>query len=369
MSDRILVASKKGLFTLERKAGRWAIARREFLGDHLSLVMGDARNGALFAAFQHGHFGVKLQRSTDGGSTWSECGQPLYPPKPEGEVDNDPFRNKPIDWRTERVWALEAGGADQKGVLWLGTIPGGLFRSGDGGDSWELVRPLWDHPGRKRWFGGGADLPGLHSICVDPRDSRRLLVGVSCGGVWETKDGGETWDCRADGMIARYMPPDQQKDPGIQDPHRVVMCGSRPDTLYAQHHNGIFKSTDGSRSWTEITKAGPSTFGFAVAVHPKEPDTAWFIPGVKDEQRIPVDGKLVVTRTRDGGKSFDVLTRGLPQQDAYDLVFRHGLDIDATGNRLVFGSTTGGLWITEDQGDSWTAVSEHLPPIDCVRFV
>jgi photosystem II stability/assembly factor-like uncharacterized protein len=196
-----------------------------------------------------------------------------------------------------------------------------------------------------------------------------VLVGVSCGGVWETRDGGETWDCRADGMIARYMPPDQQKDPGIQDPHRVVMCGSRPDTLYAQHHNGIFKSTDGSRSWTEITKAGPSTFGFAVAVHPKQPDTAWFVPAVKDEQRIPVDGKVVVTRTRDGGKSFDVLSRGLPQQDAYDLVFRHGLDIDESGDRLAFGSTTGGLWITEDQGDSWQAVSEHLPPIDCVRFV
>ena len=369
MSDRILVASKKGLFTLERKGGRWAVARRQFLGDHLSLVMGDARSGALFAAFQHGHFGVKLQRSTDGGATWAECGQPLYPKKPEGEIDNDPMRGKPIEWVTERVWALETGGADQPGVLWLGTIPGGLFRSGDGGDSWNLVRPLWDHPGRKRWFGGGADLPGLHSICVDPRDSRRLLVGVSCGGVWETKDGGETWDCRADGMIARYMPPDQQKDPGIQDPHRMVMCRARPDTLYAQHHNGIFKSTDGSKSWTEITKAGPSTFGFAVAVHPAQPDTAWFIPAVKDEQRIPVDGKVVVTRTRDGGKSFDVLSRGLPQQDAYDLVFRHALDIDATGDRLAFGSTTGGLWISEDQGDSWAAVSEHLPPIDCVRFV
>ena len=170
-------------------------------------------------------------------------------------------------------------------------------------------------------------------------------------------------------MIARYMPPDQQKDPGIQDPHRMVMCRARPDTLYAQHHNGIFKSTDGSTSWTEITKAGPSTFGFAVAVHPAQPDTAWFIPAVKDEQRIPVDGKVVVTRTRDGGQSFDVLSRGLPQQDAYDLVFRHALDIDATGDRLAFGSTTGGLWISEDQGDSWAAVSEHLPPIDCVRFV
>jgi hypothetical protein len=147
------------------------------------------------------------------------------------------------------------------------------------------------------------------------------------------------------------------------------MCRARPDTLYAQHHNGIFKSTDGARKWTEVTQAGPSTFGFAVAVHPEQPDTAWFIPAVKDETRIPVGGKLVVTRTRDGCKSFEVLSKGLPQQDAYDLVFRHALDIDGSGNRLAFGSTTGGLWVSDDQGDSWQAVSEHLPPIDCVRFV
>lgn len=369
MSDRLLVASKKGLFTVERQAGRWAIARRQFLGDHLSLAMGDARTGALFAAFQHGHFGVKLQRSTDAGTTWAECGQALYPRKPEGELDDDPMSGKPIPWITERIWALEPGNADQPGLLWLGTIPGGLFRSDDGGDHWSLVRSLWDLPERKRWFGGGADLPGLHSICVDPRDGRRLIVGVSCGGVWESRDLGATWACRADGMRAEYMPPPQQRDPVIQDPHRIVACRARPDTLYAQHHNGIFKSTDGAAHWTEITAAGPSTFGFAAAVHPTQADTAWFIPAVKDETRIPVDGKLVVTRTRDGGRSFETLTRGLPQQEAYDLVFRHALDVDSRAERLAFGSTTGGLWISEDQGDSWQAVSEHLPPIDCVRFV
>jgi photosystem II stability/assembly factor-like uncharacterized protein len=369
MSDRILVASRKGLFTLERSRGRWSVARREFLGDHLSYVMADPRTGALFAAFQHGHFGVKLQRSTDGGESWAECGQPTYPEKPADEVDNDPMRGKPVPWVVERVWAMAPGLSDQPGVLWLGTIPGGLFRSGDGGEHWELVRPLWDHPDRKQWFGGGADLPGVHSILVDPRDGRRVLVGVSCGGVWETTDGGETWDCRADGMIARYMPPDRQTDPVIQDPHRVVMCRAQPDALWAQHHNGIFRSTDGSRSWSEIRQAGPSTFGFGVAVHPEQPDTAWFVPAQKDEQRIPVDGRLVVTRTRDGGQRFDVLTRGLPQERAWDLVFRHALDIDRSGERLAFGSTTGGLWITEDQGDSWEPLAERLPPIDALCFV
>ena len=136
-----------------------------------------------------------------------------------------------------------------------------------------------------------------------------------------------------------------------------------------QHHNGVFRSTDGSMSWREIENVPPSAFGFAVAVHPEEHDTAWFVPGVSDEHRIPVDGKVVVSRTRDGGESFNVLTKGLPQEHAYDLTFRHALDIDESGDRLAFGSTTGSLWVTEDGGDSWETVSTHLPPVYCVRFV
>jgi len=252
--------------------------------------------------------------------------------------------------------------------LWAGTIPGGLFRSGDGGDSWELVRPLWDHPGRKKWFGGGADLPGIHSVCVHPDDGRNVAVGVSCGGVWVTADGGETWDCRAEGMWAAYMPPEQKNDPVIQDPHRVVQCPARPDHLWSQHHNSVFRSTDGSASWQEVTGLRPSAFGFAVAVHPTDPDTAWFVPAVKDECRIPVDGKVVVTRTRDGGKTCEVLRNGLPQEHAYDITFRHCLDVDDRGDALAFGTTTGSRWVTDNQGDSWQAVSEHLPPIYAVRF-
>ena len=369
MSERILVATRKGLFTVERgRQGRWSITRRDFLGDHLSISMGDPRSGALYAAFQHGHFGAKLSRSTDGGRSWHECAKPTYPEKPPDEVDNDPMRGTPIAWNVERIWSLEAGTGKEPGVLWLGTIPGGLFRSIDGGDSWALVRSLWDHPLRKQWFGGGADRPGLHSICVHPQDGRHVLVGVSCGGVWETTDAGGHWTCRADGMVARYMPPERQRDPNIQDPHRVVQCRARPEHLWAQHHNGVWRSTDGALSWQEVTTVTPSTFGFAVAVHPEEPETAWFVPAVKDEQRIPVDGRLVVARTRDGGRSFTELRRGLPQLEAWDLAFRHGLDIDATGDCLALGTTTGSLWVSNDQGDLWQTVSEHLPPIDCVRF-
>jgi hypothetical protein len=138
--------------------------------------------------------------------------------------------------------------------------------------------------------------------------------------------------------------------------------------MWVQHHNGIFVSSDEGRTFDEIADVEPSAFGFAVVVHPREPDTAWFVPEIKDEKRIPHDGRLVVTRTRDGGKSFEVLTNGLPQRHAYDVVYRHALAIDATGERLAFGSTTGGLWVSEDQGDSWSGVTHTLPPIYAVRF-
>jgi photosystem II stability/assembly factor-like uncharacterized protein len=218
-------------------------------------------------------------------------------------------------------------------------------------------------------MGGGYDAPGMHSVCVDPRDSRRVSVAVSTGGVWQTRDRGETWALRASGMRAEYMPPDQQGNPLVQDVHRMVACRGNPDVMWVQHHNGVFRSTDGAQSWTEITTAALSAFGFAVAVDPNDANTAWFVPAVKDEKRVPVNAQLAVTRTRDGGRTFEVLREGLPAGPAYDLIYRHALDIDAAGQRLAFGSTTGGLWISENRGDSWQCVSAHLPPIAAVRFV
>jgi len=367
MATTIYAATKKGLFHITRQGSRWAIARVSFLGDNLSLCLPDRRDGALYACQDLGHFGVKMQRSRDGGTTWEETPAPAYPPQPEDVIEKDYF-GKVWSWKTVKVWALESGLASEPGVLWLGTIPGGLFRSTDSGASWEFVRSLWDHPSRKRWFGGGADLPGVHSICVHPKDGKHVTLGVSCGGVWQTTDGGQTWNCRADGMRAEYMPPDQANDPNIQDPHRVVQCAAQPDWLWAQHHNGIFVTNDGSQSWKELSGVKPSHFGFAVVVHPTDPKTAWFVPAVKDERRVPVDGKVVVTRTRDGGQTFTTLTDGLPQEHAYDIVYRHGLDIDTTGNTLAFGTTTGSLWGSDDQGDHWQCVSTHLPPVHCVRI-
>jgi hypothetical protein len=242
--------------------------------------------------------------------------------------------------------------------------PGGLFVSNDRGQSWELVRSLWEHEHRKDWFGGGADLPGIHSVLVDPRDGRRVVAGVSCGGVWLTENDGASWDCRAEGMRAVFMPPERQRDPYIQDPHILVQCRAEPDKLWSQHHNGIFRTTDGCAAWQEINEC----FGFACAVHPEKGDTAWFVPAVKDEKRYPADGKVVVTRTSDGGKTFDTLKKGLPQEHAYDLVFRHALDIDGSGTCLAMGSTTGAVWVSEDSGEGWQEVSAHLPPVYAVRF-
>jgi hypothetical protein len=368
VSDTLLVSTRKGLFEVRRHASGWTIDRVSFLGDNVSLALTDLRDGSWYAALDHGHFGAKLHRSEDDGASWVEVGVPEYPPKPDGEPDIGPD-GRPVRWALDRIWALAAGGADRPGEIWAGTIPGGLFRSRDRGETWQIVESLWMHPDRKRWFGGGADSPGIHSVLIDPRDSKRILVGVSCGGVWESIDDGASWTVRAEGMRANFMPPEQAGDPAIQDPHRVVACSANFDYLWAQHHCGIWRSTDGARTWVEIEEAGPSTFGFGVAVHPRDGDTAYFVPAVSDQHRIPVDGRLVVTRTRDGGRSFDVLRRGLPQHEAYDIVYRHALDIDQSGSLLAFGSTTGNLWVTEDAGDSFQLVSQHLPPIYAVYWV
>ncbi len=368
MSDRVFVGTRKGLFTVRRGPKGWETDHVDFLGEPVSAVLSDAATNRVWAALDLGHFGVKMRRSTDGGATWEETETPAYPPKPEGLVDTDGW-GRPVEWRVEKIWGLAHGGAaGQPDLLWAGTAPGGLFRSDDGGTSWALNRPLWDEPRRQKWMGGGADLPMIHSICIHPYNPDHVTVGVSTGGVWVTEDGGQSWNVKSKGMWNAYMPPDQRGDPIAQDVHCLVQCPAEPSALWVQHHNGIFRSTDGSESWEEIKEAGPSTFGFAVAVHPSEPRTAWFVPAKVDMQRVPVNAELVVTRTRDGGRSFDVLRNGLPQEPAYDLIYRHGLDVDETGDRLAFGSTTGGLWVSDDQGDQWQCVSVHLPPINAVRF-
>jgi photosystem II stability/assembly factor-like uncharacterized protein len=365
MSSTLLVSTRKGLFVLASRGHGWAVEHVAFLGDRVSLALADPRDGAWYAALDLGHFGAKLQRSVDRGRTWTELAVPAYGAGDQVLTgDGKPPRPATL----ELIWSLEAGGADQAGRLWAGTLPGGLFRSDDAGASWDLVRGLWDRPERAEWFGGGYDVPGIHSICVDPRDPRTIRVAVSCGGVWRSDDDGETWALTGDGLFAAYMPDERARDPRIQDPHRMVQCPGAPDTLWIQHHNGVFRSDDGGAQWHDVPDVQPSVFGFAIAVHPRDPRTAWTVPAVKDEKRVPVGARLVAARTGDRGATFEVLSDGLPQAAAYDLVYRHGLAIDRSGDRLAMGSTTGGLWTTDNGGDHWYALPERLPPIAAVTF-
>jgi len=355
MTERLMAATRKGLFILQHQADGWEILRSAFLGDPVSLAMADPRDGRYYAALKLGHFGVKLHASEDEGATWHEVACPAFPP---AEGDNGPS--------VLEIWALEPG--KRPGELWAGTIGGGLFHSTDGAASWQLVDGLWNHPLRSNWFGGGNEAPGIHSICIDPNDPAHLTLAVSCGGVWQSRDAGATWRPTSEGIYAEFMAPARRNDPSIQDVHRLVQCPARPSALWAQHHNGVFHSTDAGESWQEVTSIRPSKFGFGVAVHPKDPERAWFVPAVKDECRIPVDGAVVVARTTDGGRSFEVQREGLPQRHAYDLVLRHGLAIDRAGRWLAIGSTSGHLWVSDDQGMRWQMAAGHLPPIYALSF-
>ncbi|OEZ56706.1 sialidase [Duganella sp. HH105] len=361
MSDRAYIGTRKGLFEIYRTHEAWHIDQQHFLGDPVSMVLPDRRDGTLYAALNLGHFGAKLHRRDAGSDNWVEVAAPAFPTKPTDSAD-------PVEWTVKQIWSLAAGGPDQPGVLWAGTLPGGLFRSNDRGETWQLVEGLWNVPERAQWMGGGYDVPGIHSICVDPRDSRSVLVGVSCGGAWLTTDGGESWSLRAQGMKANYMPPEMADVQQIQDPHRIVRCPAEPDKLWCQHHNGIWRSVDNGANWTEVHSAPLSNFGFVTAVHPKDGETAWFVPAEADSKRIAAHAALAVTRTTDGGQHFTAWRGGLPQQHCYDLVYRHGLAVSDCGEILLMGSTTGGAWLSEDGGGQWQTISTTLPPIYSVSF-
>jgi hypothetical protein len=356
MNDRAWIATRKGLFEMQRTTAGWRVGRVSFLGEPVSMVLPPLSDRCMLAALNLGHFGVKLHASDDAGASWHEVSTPSYPAQPEGAVGPA--------WKLLQVWSLEAA----HGTVWAGTLPGGLFRSADFGQSWQLVESLWQRPERAEWFGGGYDVPGIHSICPHPRRSGEVLLGISCGGVWVSRSDGADWALQADGMRAAYMPPEQADNPNTQDPHCIRRCAGAPEVLWCQHHNGIWRSTDNARRWQEVAGVPVSSFGFALAVHPDEPGTAWFVPAKADQCRVPPDGALVVNRTRDGGASFETLRRGLPSAHCYDLIYRHGLALAPDGRTLLMGSTTGGLWSSDDGGDAWQAVSTTLPPIYAVRI-
>lgn len=238
MSRTLHVATRKGLFTFERESSAgpssWKIVDVSFLGNPVTMTLLDRRDGTFYAALDLGHFGVKLHCRIEDDSAWQECAVPVYPkgetigqfPSEEGAPEIPP---KPAS--LSYIWSLETGGDDQPDLLWCGTIPGGLFVSKNRGAEWELVRSLWDLSERQMWFGGGMDNPGIHSICVDLRNSKHVSLAISCGGVWTSKDAGESWACQADGMFADYLPPPTKPKTRTCKTH-IVWCNAQPTPMF-----------------------------------------------------------------------------------------------------------------------------------------
>lgn len=392
MSDQLILATRKGTLIADRHADGWRLRPIAHAGMSISYAARDPRDGTLWAAMDHAHWGPKLSRSRDGGQTWEHLHQLAYPagarfieqhlPSPENEWGaKTPLAYK--DAALLKVWVIAFGGPDQPGTIHVGTLPGGLFTSQDGGDTWELNLPLWNHESRggdlfagpathRNHWGGtpaamayGEFVPGIHSILVDPRDSAHMYVAVSCAGVLETRDGGRTWAGCNRGMLNDYLP-----DPAAEwghDPHVIALCAANPDRIWQQNHTGVFTTEDGARNWKRVDQEQESVhFGFPIAADERDPNTAWAIPAKGDDQRMTIDGGLYVVRTSDGGATWQRQQQGLPTENAYDIVYRHALD--ASGDRVCFGSTTGNVYLSEDRGETWTCLGQNLPPIHSVRF-
>ena len=355
---KILLATAKGLVVYEQKEGKWELKETFFLGQPVSMVYVDERHGIWWAALAHRHWGQKLHFSRDKGVTWDEVSAPKYP---EGSMITE---GKPATLKY--IWSIAHGGEDQPERLFVGTDPGGLFISEDMGKSFELVQSLWDHPSRPdHWFGGGRDNAGIHSIVLDPRDSNHIYIGVSCAGVFESTDGGLSWQAINQGLRADYLP-DPQGQYG-HDPHAIRICRNQPDVIWQQNHCGIFRSVDAGQHWEEVSGTdGLAYYGFSLAIDHHNSDRAWVIPATSDQVRVAIDQSLCVCRTDDAGKSWRTIREGLPQGHSFDIVLRHSFA--RMGKTLVFGTNTGNLFISNDDGESWRPINNYLPTIFALCF-
>ena len=375
----LLAGTMKGAFVLRSDKERkdWQVGGPYFPGRAIYALAYDDRKGRhrLWAAVNSSYWGSYVSSSDDFGKTWTE--PETYGIKfPQKETapaatmqDANPAANPAADTDSslKQIWQIALGHPDEPDTLYCGVEPAALFKSTDAGESWSLVKGLYDHPHRAQWMPGGGGLC-LHTILPDPSNKQRLFVAISTGGVYRTDDGGENWQPRNNGVRAQFLPEDQRYPEWGQCVHKIVSHPSNPQRLFLQNHWGLYKSENGGDSWTDIANGVPSDFGFAMEVDPNDANSAYIIPLESDEFRCTPEGKLRIYRTRNAGDSWEALENGLPQENALETVLRDGLSADSlqpTG--IYFGTRSGKLFGSTDNGESWSAILESLPPVVCVK--
>jgi photosystem II stability/assembly factor-like uncharacterized protein len=356
MATVLMAGTRKGLWLGRSDEARtaWRFDGPHFDVEEVYSTLVDRRGGRtrLFAGCSSLWLGPLVRRSDDGGATWQEAAV-TFPDD--------------IDASVARVWQLVPGTDEQ--TVWAGTEPGALFRSTDGGESFSLVRGLWEHPHRPQWaagFGGQA----FHTILPHPADPDSVTVAISTGGVYQTHDGGETWEPRNQGIRAEFLPEGQQYPEFGQCVHKIARDPVRPERLYLQNHGGVYRSDDEGRSWVSIAAGLPAEFGFTVVAHPREGDTLYVFPIQAGEHRYPPEAKARVWRSRDAGETWEELAGGLPDRFFVavmrDAMCTDGLD-DGRPVGLYFGARNGAVWGSADEGETWRQLVCDLPDVMVVR--
>jgi photosystem II stability/assembly factor-like uncharacterized protein len=358
---RVLVGTRKGAFVLtaDGKRDRWDISGPHFAGWEIYHVKGSPANpNRLFASQSSGWFGQQVQRSDDGGKTWEPVGNQFTYAGATGT--HQWYDGTQHPWEFKRVWHLEPSLTDPEAV-YAGVEDAALFRSADGGKTWEELPGLRGHGSGPNWMPGAGGMC-LHTILLDPSDAKRMYIAISAAGVFRSDDGAKTWRPANRGLRSEMMPnPTGEVGHCV---HRIAMHPSRPRTLFMQKHWDVMRSDDAAESWHEVSGNLPTDFGFVVDVHAHEPQTVYVIPIKSDSEHFPPDGKLRVYRSRTGGNEWEALTKGLPQRDCYVNVLRDAMavdSLDACG--LYFGTTGGQVYASADAGDTWAPIVRDLPAV------